>query len=94
MVAASEFPDAGDSPEDLSGAKIKAGDNPYDALINASHGSPVSGVLVQVEKSETREVGKMKGFWEVTPETALNGSWNLIWRGDDWKKTDVFVWYI
>jgi hypothetical protein len=34
--------DAGNKFEDLSGVDIKAGDNPYDALINACNGSPVS----------------------------------------------------
>jgi hypothetical protein len=34
--------DAGNKFEDLSGVEIKPGENPYDALINACHGSPVS----------------------------------------------------
>lgn len=37
--------DAGNKFEDLSGVEIKAGENPYDALINACNGQPVSGFL-------------------------------------------------
>ena len=44
MATSSALPlaDAGNNFEDLSGVEIKPGDNPYDALINACDGSPVS----------------------------------------------------
>lgn len=40
--------DAANKFEDLSGVEIKPGDNPYDALINACHGSPVSSVFLSL----------------------------------------------
>lgn len=50
---------AGNKFEDLSGVAIKPGDNPYDALINACQGSPVSRPLPRMPCPERG--GRSKG---------------------------------
>ena len=51
--------DGGNKFEDLSGVDIKPGDNPYDALINACNGSPVSFTIpgtLRLEDTVGRDV--------------------------------------
>lgn len=70
MAPSSELPvtDDGNKFEDLSGVEIKPDENPYDALINACDGDPVSRLLSQVlvrkrkkRKKKKRIVGKRNG---------------------------------
>jgi hypothetical protein len=46
LTADPPLEDAANKFEDLSGVKIKPGDNPYNALINACDGSPVSSLFI------------------------------------------------
>jgi hypothetical protein len=51
--------DTGNKFEDLSGIEIKPDENPYDALINACDGCPVSRPLLQLPRKGSRE--RMRG---------------------------------
>lgn len=66
--------DAGNKFEDLSGVEIKEGDNPYDALINACHGSPVSGILFFMVAGR-RGIGKGCGKGEGEPVLGRKGKY-------------------
>ncbi|KAK4154177.1 RNA ligase/cyclic nucleotide phosphodiesterase [Chaetomidium leptoderma] len=54
--------DAGNKFEDLSGVDIKPGENPYDALINACHGSPAKIQSLYATHRTTRNAQQREKF--------------------------------
>ncbi|KAK4126665.1 hypothetical protein N657DRAFT_640525 [Parathielavia appendiculata] len=68
MAPGSVFPLTEDAPkfEDLSGLEIKPGDNPYDALINACHGSAAEMQARYATHRATRNAQQRGNF--LTPE--------------------------
>ena len=74
MGSASDLPtaDAANKFEDLSGVEIKPGDNPYDALINACDGLPVSlfsytvgfeSIESEMERNSAADYGRKGRFF-------------------------------
>jgi hypothetical protein len=69
--------DAANKFEDLSGVEIKPGDNPYNALINACDGSPVSSLFLSLlGKDRLLDYrGKETAPAAPTASAELDGSW-------------------
>ena len=81
MVIPAADPSLGDAAnkfEDLSGVEIKPGDNPYDALINACDGSPVSSFfLLLLENDKLLDYGGK----ETDPASKCGARWKLAEQG-------------